>query len=397
VAQVTQFKKAKQRMGQDTEEYKKKIKRYRMIRATIIVAIILLIAIIAVLIYIYSKNKRYTDYEVLSAIESENGELVEYKRYADGYLRYNNDGIEYISDKEGSVWKQSYQMRNPQVKICKDYVAVGNVTSNSIYIFDKTGLKNILDTVFPITQVEVAAQGAVVTTLEDETSNYINMYSVKGDMIYSVKTTISGEGYPLDIAISEDAKKMVASYSYMSGASLKSKVVFYNFSEVGKNEVERLVGSFNYEGAIVPNVDFIGNDRVIAFSDNALRIYDIEEYPALNSELTLDEEVKSIVHSDKYIGLLFENANTVDKYTLKVYDFNTKNVLTHTYANDYTTIKFVDEGILLYNDYNCSLINMKGKERFAYKFDLRIQNIINVSENIYYLINSKYIQKIKLK
>ena len=44
----------------------------------------------------------------------------------------------------------------------------------------------------------MAANGAVVAVLEDNEANYINMYSKEGTKIYSIKTTVSGDGYPLD-------------------------------------------------------------------------------------------------------------------------------------------------------------------------------------------------------
>ncbi len=396
MAQLTQFKQAKEKIEQNTDEYKLKIKKYRIIRTSIIISLIVIILSVVLGIILYNKNKVYKDYEIIYSNDKNNSNA-SYTQFAKGYISYNNDGIEYITFENGSVWKQSYQMRNPKVAISGDYVAVADITSNQIYVFDVSGLKNILDTVFPITQIEIAKQGVVVAALEDETSNYVNMYGLDSEMIYSVKTTISGEGYPLDIDISDDGKKLVTSYAYMSGTALKSKIAFYNFSEVGKNEVERLVGTFNYESSLVPNVEFIGNDTVVAFSDNAVRIYDIEEYPSLKQEIAFNEEVKAVVSSEEYIGLVFLNNNQVNKYRLEVYDYSANLKQKHEYSTDYSTIEFVDEGILFYNDYQCKLINMKGKCRFDYKFDLKTQNIINISKNKYYLINTKYVQEIKLK
>lgn len=76
--------------------------------------------------------------------------------------------------------------------------------------------------------------GIVAAVLEDTTANYINLYNTDGSKIYTVKTTLAGDGYPLDISISEDATKLIASYLYVSGESIKTNVVFTTFRKSDK-------------------------------------------------------------------------------------------------------------------------------------------------------------------
>jgi hypothetical protein len=137
-------------------------------------------------------------------------------------------------------------MQSPQVKMCDTCAAVGDINGSKIYIFNKSGLLGSVDTSLSISQIEVASQGVVAAVLEDNNADYINLYNTDGTKIYSVKTTLSGDGYPLDISISDDATKLMASYLYVSGESMKTNVVFYNFSDVGQNETERVVGGFNH-------------------------------------------------------------------------------------------------------------------------------------------------------
>ena len=49
----------------------------------------------------------------------------------------------------------------------------------------------------------------VAAVLEDNDANYINLYKTDGTKIYTVKTSLAGDGYPLDISISPDAAKLV--------------------------------------------------------------------------------------------------------------------------------------------------------------------------------------------
>lgn len=52
---------------------------------------------------------------------------------------------------------------------------------------------------------------------------------------------MSGDGYPIDISISSDAKKLIASFIKVSGDEIKTNVVFYNFSDVGKTKQKELL------------------------------------------------------------------------------------------------------------------------------------------------------------
>ena len=52
---------------------------------------------------------------------------------------------------------------------------------------------------------------------------------------------------------------------------MKTNVVFYNFSEVGQNETERVVGGFNhYDSTIVADVNFIDENTVAAVGEDVV-------------------------------------------------------------------------------------------------------------------------------
>ena len=64
-------------------------------------------------------------------------------------------------------------------------------------------------------------------------------------MQISMKGVLSGEiGYPLDISLSPDGTMLTGSYMYIEDGTLRSRVAFYNFSEVGKNALNRFVMIF---------------------------------------------------------------------------------------------------------------------------------------------------------
>ena len=290
-------------------------------------------------------------------------------------------------------------MQKPQVKQCGESVAVGDINGSSIYIFNKEGLLGKVDTSLTISQIEVGSQGVVVAVLEDNTANYINMYNTDGSKIYSVKTTLEGDGYPLDISISEDAKKLISSFGGESGEEMKTNVVFYNFSEVGQNETERVVGGFNhYDNTLVPDVEFVNQTTAVAVGENIISIYNIKEYPTLSKEISVENTIEHVFWGSKYIGLVLDNSENGDLYKMVVYDLSGSIVFQTTFSTQYDSIKFDSDSILMSSSNVFSVMNMYGKLLTTQTVELPIDTVLTTgSRGSYVLINSKYIQNIKLK
>lgn len=381
------------------EEYKKKLREHRKRVAILIGIAVTIIIAIAVIIWINIDNRQYTGYNILHSVNKDDSITAEYIEYNGGYIRYSNDGISYYSAKGTALWNQTYEMKNPQIKICNKSVVVGDINGSSIYVFNEAGMVGSIDTSLSISQIEVGSQGVVAAVLEDTSANYINLYSTSGKKIYSVKTTLAGDGYPLDIGISDDATKLVASYVYVNGESIKTNVVFYNFSDVGQNETERVVGGFNhYDSTIVPEVKFVNEKCAVAIGENIVSIYKIKEYPSITKEIKIESEIDRVFLSDRYIGLVLKNADSGDIYKLVVYDLSGNKLCEATFNTEYNRIMFDEKSIVMYNDTTFTLMNLKGKVQYNQTFSLPIQEVLSLnSKGNYILVSSKYIQEIKLK
>ena len=383
----------------DEAAVKRKIRRHKS-RVAVVVTIIIIVILAAV--YIVSRvidNYDYSSYEITNSVNREDIESSKYIAFADGYVRYSNDGIAYYNKKGTAIWNQTYTMQKPQVKICGSIIAVGDINGSKIYIFDKNGNIGIVDTSLAISQIEVAKQGVVAAVLEDNDANYINLYKTDGTKIYTVKTSLAGDGYPLDISISPDAAKLVASYLYVSGETMKTNVVFYNFSEVGQNETERVVGGFNhYDSTIVADVNFIDENTVAAVGEDVVSIYSIKEYPKLVKEINIDNEIDRVLFGDKYIGLVLKNSESGDIYKLCVYNSDLNRVCEYPFSTQYDKMSFDGNSVVMSNSSVISLINLKGKKLADITMTLPIQNVIVLGHRGNYIcVNSKYVQNIRLK
>ncbi len=386
-----------------SEEYEdeadKKIRNHRIRLAVIGVVLIAIVALVLVFVPIIRDGVTYTGYDVLDSVNCDDNESTNYIAYLDGYIKYSNDGVSYYNNKGIAVWNQTVSMKNPQIKVCDNAVAVGDINGSTICVFNKDGMLGTIDTSLAISQIEVAKQGVVAAVLEDNEANYINLYNTDGSRIYSVKTTLSGDGYPIDISISEDATKLVASYLYVSGESVKTNVVFYNFSDVGQNETERVVGGFShYESTIVGDVKFINKTTAIAVGENVLSIYTIKEYPSEPKEITINNEIERVFFSDKYIGVVLNNSDSGDLYKLHVYDTTGKCVCETTYNMQYDSVEFDGKSIIMCNSSGFVIMNFKGKVLADMSVELPLEHLLATgTRGRYIMVNSKYIQNIKLK
>lgn len=383
----------------DEEDYEKKLKVHR-IKVAIFCALAVIVAA-GVIAYLASSvnNRTYSSYMIMNSVTRDDIQDAGYYAFGEGFVRCSKDGIVYYNKKGTAIWNQTYQMKSPQLKICEGALAVGDINGSTIYMFNEKGVLGSVDTSLSISQIEVGSQGMVAAILEDTTANYINMYDTSGQKVYSVKTTLAGDGYPLDISVSNDSKKLIASYVYVGGESIKTNVVFYNFSDVGQNETERVVGGFNhYDSTLVPEVQFMTDTCAVAVGEDIISIYKIKEFPNLQKEVKLDNTIERVFFSDRYIGVLLDNKESGDNYKLQVYDTSGNKVSETAFNSVYKEMAFDNDTILMSNEGSFALYNIKGKKLAGMESDLPIEKILSGgAKGDYLLVNSTYVQEIRLK
>ena len=346
----------------------------------------------------FGKNPVYTGCMTLQSTDRADSRSASYVQYGDGFLRYSKDGIAYYNADNIPQWNASYEIQQPVIDIREDYCAVAGVGDSWIYVFNKSGAVMSVDTVLPIISVSVAANGCVAAILEDGNTQYIDMYDTTGEKAYRIKTSISGNGVPTDISISDDAVKLMVAYSGIEENEIGTSVIFYNFGEVGKNESERLVGGFDqYSGMLVPMVQFVTADTAIAAATEKLSIYSITQYPKLVADIVYEDELHGIFYSQQYIGLVLRNHEQGYPYRIEVYDIKGSRLGSCMIETDYKEYAFVKDNIFMYDDNDVRLLSFSGTERFRYTFETAIDSLVPVSgDDTYVYINSRKVQKIRL-
>ena len=158
---------------------------------------------------------RYTSFETAWQIDINEGSLVGYETFGNNVLKYTKDGASYIDNRGKNIWTESYEMKTPIAAVQGDYAAIADKQGNSIYICSLEGKVGQATTVLPISKVAVSGTGIVAAVLEDSVSSYITFFNKDGSKLdILVKTKMSGDGYPLDIALAQDGTQPV-SYTHL--------------------------------------------------------------------------------------------------------------------------------------------------------------------------------------
>lgn len=364
----------------------------RVVRKRLIIVLILavLAAIAAFVLFRYDRYHQFTDYQVIwekdllgeaqEAAAQGEGSFCEYRDFGDGVLKYTKDGASYIDAQGKVIWVQSYEMKSPIISINGEYVAIGDLQGNSIYICNKSGCIGQATTLLPILRVTVSAKGVVAALEEDSKASYIYLYKKDGSSLdINVKSLLSGDGYPMDLSLSPNGTQLVTSYMYLDQGMIKCKIVFYNFG-LGKNDARRVVGIFfpqDLGDAMAARVRFLDESHAVIFTDKGMQFFStrVETSPESVNQIAIEEKIRSITYTEDYIGLVTDNIEGGDPYGLMVYDKEGSLVFDRTFNYQYSGFDIDGGLILLYNDSSCKVFNMTGTEKYNGTFDFTVSKV----------------------
>lgn len=380
------------------EQYESRVLRHKLIifyRVLICLAII--VAVVA-FSYISYRNKLYVSYEIVSDEERKDAEGAIYIGYNGNVLKYSQDGAEAFNGNNVPIWNVTYEMQNPQVATCGDYAAVGDFNGNVIYVANNTGTIGEIVTKLPVSAFCISKQGIVAAVLEDENETKINIYNPEGEILAAMKCTMANSGYPVDVSLSDDGIKLGVSYIRIEGGKLKSSVAFYNFGEVGQNEIDNYVSGYDYVDTVVPRIKFINSDSAFALGDNRLVIYKGSQKPTSIFETFLTDEVKSVYYGNDSVALIFRDNTNDGKYRADVYSDKGELVMTLPFDIEYTDIVLKNESIIIYNDRECQMYRFNGTLKYDGEFEEPMILLVP-EDNLtkWTLVNRDTVQSVKLK
>lgn len=354
------------------------------------------IAAIALFAYIVNSilNKEYYSYKVISSNERQDSNSVQYKSYQGKLLKFSRDGASGIKPGGEILWNGSYELNNPVAETCGDYVIIGDIGGKEAYVYNGTDSGILIEETLPIVQVDIAKQGVAAVVVEDANSDEIHIYNpfnAEKTLLFTIPTNVREDGYPVDIAMSEDGKKLVTSYMGINNGVMQTKVTFYNLGEVGKTKVNFIVGGIDMGQTLCPSVDFITNEVVALYEEQGFMLYSMQEIPDEIYKENFDTPIKSTMSNDNYIGFILEDN------TLLIYDLSGKKILEQSIDVEYDDVYFSNKEIIFTSDLSCTMLRFNGELKWEYSFDKNMEYLFPINEkNQYLIIDDVNIKQVKL-
>ena len=241
VIQMNNVSEAATHETEDDEIVKHRIKKHRRHMVIIAAIGVIVIAIAVVLVMRLIDGYVFTSYSVTGSLNREDIESSGYIAYGDGYIRYSNDGAAYYTAKGKALWNQTYSMQKPQVKICEDCVAIGDINGNTIYIFNKNGNIGKVDTSLVISQG--TKQEKVISKKHISNLCFIGVpmglqYSITAIGSTILQAAVNGLGSSYVAAMTAGSKMF--NFTCCPFDALGSTMATYGGQNVGAGKIDRL-------------------------------------------------------------------------------------------------------------------------------------------------------------
>ena len=374
-------------------EEAKRQKRKRWKKTGIIAGSILAVSIG---IYLLINLQTYTSVRTVDTYPVSGAASNEYKQFADGVLKYSRDGISYLDQKGSEVWNQPYQIQNPVVDVNETSGAVADKGGNAILVFNEEGLRGEMETDLPIERISVSEQGIVSVILIDESSSQILCYDAAGNILVEHKTSVNGTGYPMDAALSPDGEILQVLYLYTQDGTITSRVAYYNFGQEGESETDHQVTEQEYKDVVMADGFFMNQSVSAAVGDNMLTVFRGKSVPEEAVKVEIDKEIKSVFHSQKYIGMILKNEGK-EGYELRLYNDRGQMAMSEDFSGDYSNVKICGSQVIMYDGKNCSIFTRGGIQKFEGEMNSNILEIFPVAGvNKYIVMNENGMEVVRL-
>ncbi|MCR5416098.1 MAG: DUF5711 family protein [Pseudobutyrivibrio sp.] len=342
----------------------------------------------------------YTDYEVVNKWDRKETSESSYCNFKNNLLKYSCDGVFYTTYAGNLIWNYTYDMTNPNMDICGDYVIVYDKKGNEIDLFNSSGFVKTITCTTPIIEAKVAKQGTMALLLQENGVSHIQLFDKSGTTLVSGEFHPENRGFPVSIALSSDATRLLMSVINVDQGELSTELVFYDFTNAGKEEQDNIIASYTYVGMLVPKIDYVDKDKVIAFGDSKIIIFNNNLKATMAKEIPVDN-VKSVFYNDKYFGFVKEATaedgsvvNELNVYNLFGFKWMSKEI-----TDSYEQISILDNNEILLNDNGkIAIYNMQGFKKFEYDFGERIYTVLpGNTHKKYYLIEENKTEEIYIK
>ena len=263
----------------------------------------------------------------------------------------------------------------------------------------ESGLQKSLEMTAPIQTVCIAEQGTIAVLMKENQESQVKLFDKKGNELANGKFYGDKGGFPIDIALSYDGTKLAVDMVDVTKGKVNTTISFYNFGSVGQSEIDNNVGTYTFEGLLVPEINYVSNSRMVGLGTGKVLVFDGTQKPELSREIEIEEEVLSFFYNEKYVGIVSDNIEVENSWHIKVMDVRGKTVMQNDTSIPYNSIEFLSNNeICVMNTTQCEIFTIHSIKKFAYEFDKELNKILATDDGQNYtFIFKDTIEEVKLK
>lgn len=365
----------------------------------IILIVIIVAAVIGGMAFVgYSvyklKNKTYTSYNIKKTTENKNGSNSRILIGSKSVVKITRDGASAYDETGNEIWNVSYEMSDPVGDVCGDYAAIADVGAVTCYIVAKNGKLTKITVEHSIALVKTSNLGTTAVWMSDNGKDYISVYDASGKKAVDMMTSGIENGVPVAIGMSYDGSRLATSYAYYEDSKMKNQITFYNFGEMGSNYVDRLVGLKKYDDRLIGDIKFVGNERIVAFSDQGATVFDMEEHAEEIKEIKISEQIEAVSADNDHFAIMTFDGQA---YKANVYDNGGKQVLTKQIDRDYSHFYINGKELLMYDSTYLYVLRLKGTDKVKVDFGMDLLGVVPcVIEKDYMLVGENTVEVIEI-
>lgn len=312
----------------------------------------------------------------------------------------NKNGLIKKSIDGETVWTKGFYIDDPLMEAKGQYIAVANITGKSVYVFDAKGFIREIKESYPIINIDINKEGFLTTIQEKEKQNIIKYYNNEGVRVVESATRFYEDGYPIDVATSYDVTKMVTGYLNVSNNRLQTKISFFGYENQYDNKDQNLLGGFTYENALLSELYWINEVRVLVIMDNGISIFDCETEPKLIKTINVDSELMFVEATDEEIivsyGKSLEQSELDQSNNVIIYNHNGEELKKMKYEENIQLIKAIKDEYFVITDSQIIKYQGIGREWFASTY-LTITDFYEISEEKYVAVTNQGYEIFKIR
>jgi len=328
------------------------------------------------------------------------GDFVDLVVIDDYVYECNKNGLIKKSIDGETVWTKGFYIDTPLMEAAGQYIAVANITGKSVYIFDIKGFIREIKESYPIINIDINKEGFLTTIQEKGKQNIIKYYNNEGVRVVESATRFYEDGYPIDVSTSYDVTKMVTGYLNISNNRLQTKISFFGYENQYDDKDQNLLGGFTYENALLSEVYWIDETRVLAIMDNGISIFDCETEPKLIKTIKVDSELMFVEATGEEIivsyGKPLEQSDLNQSNNVIIYNYNGEELKRMVYKENIQLIKAIKEEFFVITDSQIIKYQGIGREWFASTY-LTIKDFYEISEEKYVAVTNQGYEILKIR